>query len=109
MRPLFNMPYFTNARSRFRMLTTTRHGGESSQSLQGSKEALRSRGIAKKTSGEKSGHGYIRGEEKHGSWYLAAVEKRDERHRKENSESDTVPFGRIAVKYEIELSDQNHV
>lgn len=109
MRPLFNMPYFANARSRIFRSAAPPHRGESSQSLQGFNGVSGSHGTIRKTSVRRHGYGHIRGGEKHSSWYLAAVEGEDERYRKDNPENNQVPLGRNSVKHEIELSHENNV
>lgn len=113
MRPLFNVPFFANARSRFRRSLASRHFGESSQNLQGSKEVSSSLPLRQSHDGETKmkQHSYKQKEEvaKHSSWYSAAVEGNGDQPSNAHLEDDMVPLGRIAVRYDIELSDRGHV
>lgn len=114
MRPLFNLPFFTNARSLIRGSAINPLGKGSSRTLplHASKKipsSIKVNGEAGEMSTKRSGYGHIKRGEKHTSWYAAAVGGTDIQHKDEILEDDRIPLGRIAVRYEIELSDEKPV
>lgn len=112
MRPLFNMPFFANARSLIRGSTLNPLGKGSSRTLHASKKtptSIKINGEAGEMSTKRSAYGHIRRGEKNPSWYTTAVGGNDIQHKDGILEDDRIPLGRIAVRYEIELSDEKPV